>query len=184
MSILRSISLGVFSLALCGQTSPGSAPEPETLGRVFFLDSSQQILKELPGETWRRQTKSSRREGQQYIDVVSGTRSPFRISSSDKIVFVYRPFLATGQTVDPVQSIQLFAFEVGERERTCIVRTVKTSVRKGNSDQSNQGLPLSISKFGTSSYALTPQGSHLPPGEYWMSTPGVANRPITSFGVD
>jgi hypothetical protein len=183
MATLRWISLGIVSLTLCGQTPPTSAVEPETLGKVFFLDASQ-TLKELPAEPWKRQTKRSRREGLQSINVVTGTRSSFRISSSDKIVFVYRPFLATGQTVDPVQTIQLFGFVAGEKDRTCVISTVKTSIRKGNSVESNQGLPLDIGKFGTSSYTLSPQGSHLPPGEYWINTPGVNNRPLTTFGVD
>ena len=169
MPIQRWVTLVAFSLALCAQTSPGGAVDPETPGKVFFLDSSQS-LKELPVETWTKETRRSRKEGMQSICVVPGTRSPFRISSSDKIVFVYRPLTVEGEE-EPMQTIQLYAFDVGPKERTGVIRT-------------GHGIPVIVSRFGTYSSAIVPQGFSLRRGEYWLSTPGEAGHPITTFGVD
>jgi len=169
MPIQRWVTLVVFSLALCAQTSPGGAVDPETPGKVFFLDSSQS-LKELPVETWTKETRLSKKEGMQSICVVQRTRSPFRISSSDKIVFVYRPVPVEGQE-ERVQTIELYAFEVGPKERTGVIRH-------------GHGIPVMVSRFGTYSSAISPQGFSLRHGEYWLSTPGEAGHPITTFGVD
>ncbi len=163
-------------LLASGQTAP-TVEEPEALGKIFLLDSAKQ-LRELPVETWRRETKGNFGTIK-YVNVVSGKRSSFRVSSSDKIVFVYKPFTSKAETFDPVQAIQLFAFDVGNKDRTCVIRSIK-----GKTDESNQGIQLDVVKYGTSSYTLTPSGSHLAPGEYWIHTPGVANHPVTTFGVD
>jgi hypothetical protein len=170
MPIQRCVTLVVFSLALCAQTSPGGAGDPETPGKVFFLDSSQS-LKELPVETWTKETRLSKKEGMQSICVVQRTRSPFRISSSDKIVFVYRrPLTAEGQE-ERVQTIQLYAFEVGPKQRSGVIRP-------------GHGIPITVSQFGTYSNAISPQGFSLAHGEYWLSIPGEAGHPIPTFGVD
>jgi hypothetical protein len=169
MPIRRWVTIVVFSLALCAQTSTGGAGDPETPGKVFFLDSSQSLT-ELPVETWTKETRRSRKEGMQSICVVPRTRSPFRISSRDKIVFVYRPLTVEGQE-EPVQTIQLYVFEVGPKERSGVIRP-------------GHGIPIAVSRFGTYSLAISPQGFSLAHGEYWLSIPGEAGHPITTFGVD
>jgi hypothetical protein len=178
-AIHRAASLVILSLALCGGQTPPGVEEPETLGRLFFLDSAKHTLKQLPGEPWKREIKHAGRAGVKALNVVSGTRSSLRISSDAKIVFVYRPFTGKAETYDPVQAIQLFAFDGEDKNnRTCVVSTVK-----GRSTEANHGITLDVTKFGTSSYAVTPS-SHLGPGEYWFDAPGTASRPIFTFGVD
>jgi hypothetical protein len=178
-AIYKVACLVILSLTLCGGQAPPSVEEPETLGKVFFLDSAKQTLKQLPAEPWKRETKRAGFGGFKYLNVVSGTRSALRISSGTKVVFIYRPFEGKAQTFDPVQAVQLFAFDGEEKSnRMCVVSTVK-----GRSTEANHGISLDVTKFGTSSYALTP-ASNLGPGEYWIDAPGTTSRPLFTFGVD
>ena len=145
------------------------------LDKIFLLDSAKQTLKQLPLEPWKRETKSSR-SGIKYIIVISGKRSQFRISPDEQIAFVYRPF-PTAQT--NVEHIQLYAMDSGGKDRTFVTRAVK-----GRSDEQNPSIPLDVVKSGTSSYKLTPPGSHLGSGEYCMGMLLPQNSPVPCFGVN
>lgn len=153
--------------------------EPEVVGKIFFLDPAAHALKELPGEQWKRKNKAGW-GSVQAINVVQGARSSFRISSSDKIAFVFRPFsdLQSGN----IERMEIYPMEVKSGERACVVVVTKGRTQTGTSDV----ISLEAVKYGSSSYMLSPPNSHLSPGEYWISVPGAdsLNDPMITFGVD
>jgi hypothetical protein len=154
--------------------------EPETMGKIFFLNPATQALTQLPGEQWKRQVKTSF-STTKTVNVIAGEHSSFRISSHDKIVFVFRPF-PDQKDFNAIQGIQIYPFEVNHGERTCIV-----AEQKGRSHEGNSGvISLQAVKYGASSYALSPSNFHLGPGEYWVHVPGAAgfNDPLITFGMD
>jgi hypothetical protein len=153
-----------------------SVPEPELVGKVFLLDANAHTLRQLPGEPWKRKTKGGLATTK-ALNVVEGPRSSFRVSSSDKIVFVIRPYPNTD-----LSQMKIYPFDVKSKERTCVIGMQKKGAHEGNSSV----ISLDAVKYGTSSYALTPPDSHLSPGEYWISVPGAGsyNDPLITFGVD
>ncbi len=157
-----------------------SVLEPEQMGKVFFLDPRTQTLKPLPGERWQRQVKPGWAKVR-TIDIVAGLHSSLRISSNDKIVFIYRP-LPDQQISNIMQKFQLWPFEADRDQRICVVGETIKGKQEGNPGV----ILLEPVKYGSSSFALTPPDSHLKPGEYWLSMPGVGgiNDPIITFGVD
>jgi hypothetical protein len=140
------------------------------MGSVFIVDQATQTLKQLPGEEWKRKTKTGLR-GVESINVVHGEHSPLRISSADKVAFVYHPFNS-----QEVAHVKLYAFTQVKGDRETVMGKTK-----GRNTEYNPSVPLDVTQFGASSYKLTPR-SPLSPGEYWVSTPGAG--PIQTFGVD
>ena len=155
-----------------------AAQEPELMGKLFFLKPNTQTLTQLPREQWKRKVKRGFTTVK-ALDVVAGEHSSFRISSKDRIVFVFRPF---PDQVNAIQGIRLFTFAVTSGERICMVQEQKGRTHQGNLDV----ISFDAVKYGASSYALTPSGSNLAPGEYWVHVPGAGsfNDPLTTFGVD
>ena len=148
------------------------------MGKVFLLNPSTQTVQQLPGEQWKRQVKAGF-SSTKTVDVVAGEHSSFRISSKDKAVFVFKPF---PDKFNAIEGIKLYPFEVKDGKRTCIV-----AEQKGRSSEGNPGvIPLEATKYGASSYSLSPAGAHLSPGEYWIFVPGSGgyNDPLITFGVD
>jgi hypothetical protein len=154
--------------------------EPDQMGKIFLLDPAGQALEELPREPWKRRDKPGF-GSMKVLDIVAGPRSSLRISSKDKVVFLFKPF-PDQQNSNVLERIQLYRFDVGNDERSSLVETVKGQTHQGNLQQ----IPLEAVKYGTSSYALSPSGSHLDSGEYWISVPWAAsyNDPLITFGVD
>jgi hypothetical protein len=157
-----------------------SVQEPDQMGKVFFLDPAGQALKELPREPWKRRNKPGF-GSMRVLDIVAGPHSSLRIASKNKVVFIFKPF-PDQQNSNVLERIQLYRFDVENEERSSLVETVKGQTRQGNLQQ----IPLEAVKYGTSSYVLSPSGSHLDPGEYWISVPWAAtyNDPLITFGVD
>jgi hypothetical protein len=153
-----------------------SVPEPELVGKVFLLDANTHSLRQMSGEQWKRKTKTGWGSSK-AINVVQGARSSFRVSSSDKIVFVFKPFPNSD-----LSQMKVYPFEVKSNERSCVIGMNKKGAHEGNSSV----ISLDAVKYGSSSYALTPPNSHLSPGEYWIAVPGAAgyNDPLITFGVD
>ena len=154
--------------------------EPEQMGKVFFLDPSTQALKPMPGERWKRQVKPGW-ASVKSIDSVAGAHSSLRISSSDKIVFIYRP-LPDQQISNIMQKFQPWPFQADGDQRICIVAETVRGKEQGNPGV----ILLEPAKYGSSSFSLSPADSHLKPGEYWLYVPGVGgiNDPMITFGVD
>lgn len=153
-----------------------SVPEPELVGKVFFLDANAHTLRQLPGEQWKRKTKAGWGSSKS-INVIQGPRSSFRVSSNDKIVFVFRPFPSSD-----LSQMKIYPLDVKSNERSCVVGVNKKGAHEGNSGV----ILLDAVKYGSSSYALSPPNFHLSPGEYWFAVPGAEgyNDPLITFGVD
>lgn len=167
------------------QNTPAPAvQEPEVMSKIYFLDPGSHALKLLPGEQWKRKNKGGF-GSVKAVDIVSGQHSSFRISSKDKIVFVFRP-LPDQQNANILQGIRIYPFEVKSNERDCIVDTQKTGFRGPTRQGNLDVVSLQVVKYGTSSYALNPPDFHLDPGEYWIHVPGAAgySDPLITLGVD
>src|SRR5260370_14908710 len=80
-----------FWLVFCGaQTATEKAPEPDTIGVFFHLDSATQTLKRLPQEDFKRHSGGFSSITQSVR--VSGDASSFRCAANDKATFGFRVF--------------------------------------------------------------------------------------------
>jgi hypothetical protein len=172
-------SVVVNNTAPANDQSP-AVQEPEQMGKVFYLDPSTQTFKAVPAERWKRQVKPGW-DTVKTLDIVAGLHSSLRISSGDKVVFVYHP-LPDQQISNIMQKFQVWPFEADHDQRICIVAEKVRAKEQGNPGV----ILLEPVKYGSSSFALSPPDGHLKPGEYWLSVPGVGgiNDPIITFGVD
>lgn len=162
--------LAILLVALCWGQTPSGVPEPAVVGSVFFLNQATQTLTQLASEDWKRKTKGGLR-GMETSNIVSGQHSPLRISSADKVAFVYKPYKP-----ELVANVKLFAFTQDKGDRETVLRKTK-----GGNSEINPGIELDVTQLGTSSYKLTPR-SPLSPGEYWVSAPGRGQ--VYTFGID
>ena len=141
-------------------------------------------MKQIPGEQWKRKVSTTPgfpAATIRAVDVVAGEHASFRVSSKEKIVFVFRPIVGQRDTSD-IQTIQIYPFELKDGQRICVVRQDKGRESKGNPGV----IVLDVVRYGDSSFALNPPGSHLEPGEYWIHVPGASgfNDRLITFGVD
>jgi len=141
VAITLSLGIGV------GQTVPSIPPEPELVAVFYYLDPASQELKKVTVESWRAHGYS---EGS--IDV-PGTGSPFRVAN-DRPEFIF-------QVTHPERA-KLFRLTVTVKSRHLRFEPVKAN---NGSKDSDPGIPVIISKFGNSSFKLTPQAP-LEAGEY------------------
>ncbi len=181
-------SSGTTATPAASQAQPATqisaVQEPEVMGKIFFLDPDTEALKQLPGEQWKRRNKQGF-GSVKYVDVVAEEHSSLRISSKDKIVFVFRPF-PDQQNSNVLQGIRIYTFDVKHNERECIVETQKGGFHGPTREGSLNVESLQAVRYGNSSYALNPPDFNIAPGEYWVFVPGSAgyNDPIITFGVD
>jgi hypothetical protein len=177
-------SSGAAPAPAAGQAQPSNqtpaVQEPEVMGKVYFLNPSTHTLEQLPGEQWKR-TNRVKWASSESLNVVQGARSSFRISSNDRVVFVFKPFPGVQSSGD-LSQMRIYPFDVKSDQRICVVGEFKKGANQGNANI----IPLEIVGYGKSSYSLTPPNSHLGPGEYWIPVPGAGslNDPLTTFGVD
>ena len=184
-AILRKSGRVVIS-GIAGSTRKPADPkipeikEPEQMGKVFYLNPAKKALEPLSGETWKRKNRSTGFGSSKAVDVVAGPHASYRLSSKDKLIFVFRPL--PGQY--PSQ-IRILPFEVKGDQRESVISAFKSGFG-GTTNLGNQNtVPLELVRYGTFSYALNPPDFHLDPGEYWFSLPGEAlNDPLITFGVD
>jgi hypothetical protein len=156
--------------------------EPDEMGKVFFLNPATKDLEPLPGERWKRKNRAVFGSFK-AVDLVKGTRSNYRISSKDKIVFIFRPL--PGLFTATLRDIRIFPFELKGDGRECVVSTTKSGFVGATNTGNENTISLGIVRYGNSSYALGPPGFHLDPGEYSISVPGAGlNDPLITFGVD
>jgi len=157
----------VLSVGVCiAQTATAKVPEPETIGAYFYLDAASQTLKRLPKEEWKRHRGTGFTTFSDNIKV-DGAESPFHISDN-KPTFVFKVFKD-----EDAGKTKLFRFEVkgGGRE-------YELAKWKRKDVTYNEGVTLNVSKFGTSSYSMTPE-SPLEPGEYAIA----AGSLVLTFAV-
>jgi hypothetical protein len=140
------------------KTPTNSGPEPESIGAVYLQDQSGTLT-----QLERNKGIARRSEGREYWEI-DGTRSPVRLKSGQKMLFVVR--LANG--MDP-STFALLPLEAD------------IASRRTKSDPQNKTasltLLLNVTKVGESTYALTPVRD-LEAGEYTFSPTNYC------FGVD
>jgi uncharacterized protein YcfJ len=140
--------------------------EPDLIGVMFFQDPSGSLL----SLEQNRGTPRRRANGNSQLTYweMAGARSPVRLKSGQKMLFVIRP--ANG--IDPT-TFSLFPLET------------KTDNRRTESDPGNKTAPLTllfnVTKIGESSYGLAPV-QDLAAGEYAFSPKN--SDDAYCFGVD
>jgi hypothetical protein len=142
---------------------PTDAP---TIGVVYFLDNLNQTLRPLVDEPW-----TSRRFGDSGMIEVAGDRSSFRIAE-DRPVFVFK--------IGNPQNAQIFGLTMDAQDKKKTQRWFSLVHVAGKTKQVSTGIPVEITKFGESSYKLTPKPS-LRPGEYAVLLSG---SKVFTFGID
>ena len=161
----------VILLDACSGQSPSLAVvEPEEIGTIFALDSATGALRPLPGEDWRHHN-STGWATTKVANVVPGEHSTYRLTYGEKIEFIYRPLKD-----DDMRVVHLYAFRISKGNRETIIYE-----HKGRNVQGNFYIPLTMTKYGTSSYKLTVTAP-LEPGEYWVASPG--RDQVHTFGID
>jgi hypothetical protein len=156
----------VLSLNVCSaQSAPGKPVEPTAIGVAFRLVPSSQELKPLPDEQWKAKGKVGWVTVTGNI-IISRNSSSFRIKAGEKTEFVF----ISGTP----ENARLYRFDQKKDERQ--LELVK---RKGREQETFQGIPFELTKFGESSYKLAPKTA-LEPGEYAIALGGK----IFTFGID
>jgi len=159
--------LAIISLAVCAaQTAPEKVAEPNAIGVFYYLDSTGGGLKRLPQEEFRRHTSNGFGSVTQSV-IVSGSASSFHIGDSQP-TFVFQVFKE-----EEASRAKLYQFSAKGPDR-------EYDLGKWHRKESttNTGLPLDISKYGQSSFKVTP-GSPLAPGEYALTL----GPTVFTFGV-
>jgi hypothetical protein len=164
LSLLLTLSLGACS----AQSASSKPPEPEAIGEVNLLDSSNMTLKPLPQETWKAKGRPGWRTATGSIEL-PGERSAFRISVGEQPQFVFK----TGTP----EAVKLYLFVQKKNSRICDLVKVKAGWTQERDYA--PGIPVEVTKFGESSYKLVPK-SPLAPGEYGIDLSGG----LFTFGVD
>ena len=157
----------ILPLAVSNAQIPAAKPtEPEAIGVAYHLDASGQTAKALPDEEWKQ--KSGLNGYTSYIEV-SGRSSSFRIRSSDGTAFVFK--------AGSPEKVALYQFDQKWKNRQFTVGKIASYLTGGTTLV--KGLPVEVTKYGESSFKLTP-ASQLAPGEYAISIAGE----LFTFGVD
>lgn len=163
-----------LSLSLCAaQTATVPAPEaakaaePELIGVIYLLDSTTQTLKRLPKEEYKRHNNIGWSTVTPVVKI-SGLSSSFRISVHDKPTFIIKA------SEDQAEKVKLFKFAIKGEDRE-----YEIGKSKHRDFEPNEGTPVDLTKFGESSYKLTPSVP-LDPGEYALA---MTDRVFT-FGID
>jgi hypothetical protein len=155
-----------LSLGSCGAQSAATKPvEPAAIGEAFRLDPSNQALIPLPDEQWKAKGKPGWISATGIVEL-TGEHSTFRIKAGETIEFVFK--------TEHAESVRIYPFTPKKNQRDYAL-----VVFRGRSRETLQGVPVEITKFGDSSYKLTPK-SPLPIGEYAIDLAGK----LFSFGVD
>jgi hypothetical protein len=149
------------------QSSAGKPVEPAAIGEVYQLDSLSQTLKSLPNEQWKAKGKAGWTTSTGLIQI-AGDRSALRLKAGDKAEFIFK----TGQP----EGVRLYPFTLKKGMREFEIVKLKGM---GRERETLQGIPVEITKYGESSYKLTPK-SPLGPGEYAIDLAGK----MFSFGLD
>lgn len=157
----------IVSLAFCSaQTATDKQMEPDSIGVFYYVDSSSNTLKRLPQEEFKRHTGGFGSITQSIR--VSGGTSPFHFAGGEQAAFLFKVFKD-----EEASKAKLFVFNVKGSEREYPLGTWKR-----RDFTPNVGLPVNISKFGTS-FKLSPVNP-LGPGEYALTL----GPTVYTFGVN
>jgi hypothetical protein len=154
--------------------------EPEYLGIFFLLDSSTGNLVPLERQTpeGKVKVKAMGFGGGESVLEIKGEKSPIRFKEGHTLEFVV---LVSSQQIDPQGSLQFFSLESKKGKRQLILAKAGSMGRSGKSTMSEKAVPFNATKYGTSSFKITPV-QNLPPGEYTLSTSGT--NAGFCFGID
>ena len=149
--------------------TPNSKPiEPDVLGVVFLLDSSNHVLQPLSNERWKAQGKRSGWFSAAGFIEIAGEHPEVRVASSRKIELIFN--VSHPEDVKLYQSLQ--------KKDQRLFEMVKVGPG-GRTREPIPGLPVVLTKYGQSSFKLVPM-SPLVPGEYAVIYDGT----VMSFGID
>lgn len=158
----------IVSLAFCSaQTATDKQMEPDSIGVFYYVDSSTNTLKRLPQEEFKRHTGGFGSITQSIR--VSGGTSTFHVAGSDQTAFLFKVFKD-----EEASRAKLFQFNVKSSEREYPLGTWKH-----RDFTPNVGLPINVSKFGRTSFKLSP-ANPLSPGEYALTL----GPTVYTFGVN
>jgi len=158
------ISAIILAVSLHAQDFQPLPAPPVVVGVPFYLDRSAGELKKLAIEPYKNHDPSPGIFTMAQAVEVKGAASAFRISSQDKIVFVY----------DATTIPRLYRFTVHGSKR-------KFEYGKVNARNSTlvEGLPITVSRYKETAYQFSADAP-LPPGEYAIL---FADR-LYTFGID
>lgn len=148
--------------------------EPQTIGVIYHLNPSSQMLAELERQTAKTKTKVRALGfgGAKSVAEIKGEQSTLRLKSGPKPEFVVQ--LANG--VDP-NKIQLYLFEVKDGKRQVLVGSATMFGGKSGPGP----IKVNVTRHGQYSYKFSPVDD-LIPGEYGFNA-GDSND-VFSFAVD
>jgi len=177
--LLGAVLLGSGVVMLAQQAAAPAVVEPEYANEVELLGSDGKLTP-LDRQTPHVEAKSSNyvfKVKMQGRESIPGTQSTVRVGTQP--VFVVKAHL--GDT-DPSTLIHLYKLDIGKNERYYVMSDASaTAFSGGKSSMTPQTVvPLTIVKYGESSFKITP-AQPLVPGEYVF--PGLAGTAFC-FGVD
>jgi hypothetical protein len=163
------LSSAFISFGAYAQQTPDPA-EPQAFGAIYYLDTVNKTLKDLPKEPAHSMVRTSFAYAIGVVQI-PGLQSSFRLKPAGSVEFVIR--IASG--VDPEQYV-LYGFRTRKKKREA--ETAKARSYATLSQTSTSGIPRDTFKYGESSYRYVFKA--LAPGEYAF----VANNQAFSFAVD
>ncbi len=177
--LVGAVLLGSGVVMLAQQAAAPAVVEPEYANEVELLGSDGKLT------PLDRQTPHFEANTKNYLvkvkvqgrQSVPGTQSPVRTGAQPS--FVVKAHIGDA---DPTTLIHLYKMDVGKNERYYVTNNASATVFAGAKGQSmsRDGLPLTIVKYGESSFKITPT-EPLAPGEYAF----MAAMPTAfCFGVD
>lgn len=172
--ILLALSLICAPSFTYGKDSTVSLSEPEYVGNISYVDSSE-------GLTLEKQRASTKlRSGMFTVkssNIVKGATSPVRVSSGEAVRFIVR---AASNDVDPVQVINIFQMTSNAKKKYRQLEVSKAG-RFSGSGMNIDFIPFTSKKYGKTSYLITL--NNLAAGEYAMTLDGSRDM-FNLFGVD
>jgi hypothetical protein len=163
----------LFCPALAQEAQPAAQTkpvEPEAMGLVYLLDSSDHTLKPLPKDAAKVVTHHKGFTGAKGDIQIPGTASSFRLKSGTDLEFIVK-------CTNP-ESYEMFQFNPKGKNREAEVSNAKAKFFGGISVQRVGRMTFTVSKYGESSYRFALTAPE--PGEYGI----VTGWSVFHFGVD
>ena len=160
-------------VAAFAQQAPAAAPsakpvEPDAMGEVYFLDSSNQSLKLLPKDPAKVVTHHTGLLSAKGDIQIPGTASSFRLKSGKDVEFVVK-------CTNP-ETYHVYPFVRKGKNREAEVSKAKALINV--TEQQVGPMTIVVSKYGESSYRFTMTAPE--PGEYGF----IVGWSVYHFGVD
>jgi len=134
--------------------------EPESVGVVYLLNSTDQTMKPLPKEAVKVVSGRKGLTGGQGSVQMPDPASSFRVTSGKDLEFVVR-------CTNP-ESFELYEFAKKGNNREAVVATAKGKFFGGANTQRVGAIPFAVIKYGESSYRFVVTAPE--PGEYGFLT--------------